>query len=67
MTELWNIPDDIAGNANNLVELEFLAKRAKAPQGYLFDRVHWLEEHPDEVGSDEIELASTVPALQSLG
>lgn len=52
---LLNIPQAIAENSDDRVQLQFVTDTAKNPKQFL-DRVRHLNAHPAETGRDEIEI-----------
>lgn len=57
LAELWEIPDEIAEQADDRVQLDFVKFKTKNPQQF-FDKVIHLYSHPDEVSQDEVELTN---------
>jgi len=55
MSELLKIPAEIAGEADDRRQLEFVTQSAADPKEYL-ERVQYLNTHPTEVSRDEIEM-----------
>jgi PAS domain S-box-containing protein len=57
MIDLWNIPADIAADKDDRRQVEWAMKQVKDPRQFA-DRLAYLNEHPDEIGRDELELAN---------
>ncbi|MDD2762041.1 MAG: PAS domain-containing protein, partial [Methylomonas sp.] len=55
LIKLWEIPDEIARQADDSVQLEFVKNQTKDPQQFL-EKVLYLYAHPDETCSDEVVL-----------
>jgi len=56
LNELWSIPTDVSGDKDDSVQVRFVADQTKNPREFA-DKVVFLNNHPDEVSRDEIELA----------
>ncbi|PPD31394.1 MAG: diguanylate cyclase [Methylomonas sp.] len=59
VAELWGIPDEVAGNTNDSVQLEFVKKRLIDPDAFL-EKVEYLYAHLDAISRDEIALQGGV-------
>jgi two-component system, sensor histidine kinase and response regulator len=57
MTQLWQIPDEIANDENDEAQVAFAANQTRHPDQVLA-KVRYLYAHPDEVSHDEIELVN---------
>jgi len=57
LAELWEIPDEIAEQADDSVQLDFVKNKTKNPQQF-FDKVVYLYSHPDQVSQDQVELTN---------
>ena len=55
MNDLWKIPPDVAGHADDRVQGDFVTNRTKDPRQFA-EKVAYLYSHPDEVSRDEVEL-----------
>jgi PAS domain S-box-containing protein len=55
LIDLWNIPDDIADEADRHRQLDWITGRVKNPRPFA-RRVDYLYAHPDEISRDELEL-----------
>jgi len=55
LAELWELPDDIAEQGFDQVQLDFVINKTKNPQQFL-EKVNYLYQHPDQIGRDEVEL-----------
>jgi PAS domain S-box-containing protein len=55
LNELWAIPPEVSGNKDDSAQVRFVADRTKNPREFA-DKVVFLNNHPDEVSRDEIEL-----------
>lgn len=55
LIDLWQIPPEIAAGKYDEGQIEFAANRIKNPRQFL-EKVAYLNQHPDEVSRDEIEL-----------
>lgn len=53
--QLFSIPADIAADASDQVQLQWVGRVVKDPAGFMEKVVH-LYSHPDEVSHDEVEL-----------
>ncbi len=57
MIDLWEIPEDIACEAEHSRRFAWIKGQIKNPVPQLFaEKVAWLYSHPDEVSHDELEL-----------
>lgn len=57
LIELWKVPSHLAEGKNDTDQLQFAAKQTKNPEEFI-KKVTYLNEHPDEIGLDEIELVN---------
>ena len=57
LAELWEIPDEIAEQTDDRVQLDFVKNKTKNPQQFL-EKVIYLYDHPDETSKDEVELSN---------
>lgn len=57
MAELWNIPASIADEVDDRRRLEWVANQVKNP-GQFLEKITYLNEHPDDVTHDELELTN---------
>ena len=55
MTEIWGLPEDIAGDDDHPERLPFVARQTTDPEAFL-RKVAWATEHPEETTQDEVEL-----------
>jgi PAS domain S-box-containing protein len=55
LNDLWKIPQHVAENKDDAVQIEFIASQTKNPRQFA-DKVAYLYSHPDDVSRDEIEL-----------
>ena len=55
LNELWKIPLQVADDADDSAQVKFVAGRTKHPREFA-DKVLHLNNHPEEVSRDEIEL-----------
>ena len=53
--DLWKIPRELAEDADDRRQIEWVARQNKDPRQFI-ERVAWLQAHPDEIGRDELEL-----------
>lgn len=73
VAELWGIPDEVADNINDAVQIEFVKRRLIDPDAFL-EKVEYLYAHQDAVSRDEIALQGGVildryssPVINRLG
>ncbi len=55
LADLWEMPEEIALQADDREQIEFIKQKTKNPQQFV-NKVTYLYEHPDEVCRDEVEL-----------
>ncbi len=55
VSELWEIPPDVAESKDDSLQVDFVAAQTKNPRQFTA-KVTYLISHPDEVSRDEIEL-----------
>lgn len=59
VAELWGIPDDVANNTSDSMQLEFVKSRLVDPEAFL-EKVQYLYAHQDEISHDEVALQDNV-------
>jgi len=57
LSELWDIPPEIAKNPDNAVQVQYVRDQTKEPQTFV-DRIAYFVAHPEFTGRDEIELVN---------
>jgi PAS domain S-box-containing protein len=55
MIDLWNVPEEMADEADNQRRHEWITSQVKNPRQHA-EKVAYLYDHPDEIGRDELEL-----------
>jgi len=57
LLELWDIPQQIAKNPDDAVQVQYVRHQTKDPQAFV-DRIAYLVSHPELTSRDEIELVN---------
>jgi PAS domain S-box-containing protein len=55
LMDIWRVPPNLALERAPEERLEWVASQVKNPEKFT-EGIHWLNQHPDEVGLEEIEL-----------
>ncbi len=53
--ELWKIPQDIADNPDDSMQVQHVMQMTKYPEDFI-EKIKYLYNHPDEISRDEVEL-----------